>query len=74
VALYVLLPKNEAKCQAALDKSAAMPGVAQLTYDRAYNLLLADLDPATTSAEKFQQALVKAGYAAGQPGEEMQQP
>lgn len=73
-AIYVLLPQADAKRQAALDKSSTLPGVVRLSYDRAYNLLLVDLDPAKTSAAKLKQALVKAGYAAGLPGEEMTQP
>lgn len=73
-AIYVLLPQDNAKRDAALGKAAALPGVAQLSYDRAYNLLLCDLDPVKTSAQKIKQALVKAGFAAGLPGEEMTQP
>jgi copper chaperone CopZ len=72
--LYVLLPQDPAKLAAALDKAAQLAGVAQLRYDRAFNLLLADLDPAQSSASKLKQSLIKAGFAAGLPGEELTQP
>lgn len=72
--VYVALLDDE-DCAASIEAAVAhVPGVDASRLDRLFNILIVDYDPAKTKPEAVKQAVLKLGYSAGLPGEQMTMP
>lgn len=72
--VYVIVPpgaKHNAKVAAGL---SGVAGVSAQRLDRMFNMVLANYNPAIVEPQQIKQALLRLGYPAGLPGEEITQP
>jgi copper chaperone CopZ len=72
--VYAIVPpgaKHDAKVVQGL---SGVAGVSAQRLDRMFNMVIANYDPAKVEPQQIKQVLIKLGYPAGLPGEEMTQP
>jgi hypothetical protein len=72
--VYSIVPPGATHDKNVAQALSALPGLSAQRLDRMFNMVIANYDPAKLEPARIKQALLKLGYPAGLPGEEITQP
>jgi hypothetical protein len=72
--VYAIVPPGPKHDEKVAQGLSGVAGISAQRLDRMFNMLIANFDPAKVEPKQIKQALLKLGYPAGLPGEEITQP